>query len=104
MAPATVTVLYPAQEGYTFDMDYYLKKHMPLVTEKWGSFGLKSYYVTDLRSEKQDYTVQATMIWENLEGFAKAGEAHGPEVMGDVKNFSNVQPIVIRGAVVDKKE
>ncbi|KAF3767321.1 hypothetical protein M406DRAFT_355536 [Cryphonectria parasitica EP155] len=100
---ATVTVLYPAKEGYTFDMDYYLKTHMPLVTSKWTSFGLKQYYVTDLRNEAQPYSVQATLIWDDLEGFAKGGQAHGAEVMGDIKNFSSEQPIIIKGGVLASK-
>lgn len=103
---ATVTILYPVKEGYTFDMDYYLKKHMPLVAEKWGPFGLKQYYVTDLRDTQQPYSVQATLIWEHadggLAGFKAGGEAHGPEVMGDVANFSSEQPILLTGGMLDK--
>ncbi|PSS05253.1 hypothetical protein BD289DRAFT_478152 [Coniella lustricola] len=96
-----VTVLYPNKEGYKFDMDYYLKKHMPLVQDKWGSFGLKQYYVTDLRGEDQPYTVTCTLVWEGgLEGFAKGVEAAGAEVMGDVSNFSSEQPLLIKGSVV----
>ena len=32
-----VSVLYPAGEKVTFDMDYYCKKHMPMVKEKLGA-------------------------------------------------------------------
>lgn len=101
MAPATVTVLYPAKEGYKFDMDYYLKTHMPLVTAKWGPHGLKQWYVTDLRHAAQPYSVQATLIWESgLEGLQKAQEASGAEVMGDVANFSSEQPVIVAGGIV----
>lgn len=37
-----MTVVYPAKEGAKFDMDYYLKSHMPLVEKTWKSYGLKS--------------------------------------------------------------
>ncbi|CAN8101943.1 unnamed protein product [Discula destructiva] len=103
MAPATVTVLYPAKEGYTFDMDYYLKKHMPLVTERWGPAGLSQWFVTDLRHTAQPYTVQATLIWDTgLEGFQKGVSEHGATVMGDVPNFSSEQPILLTGGLLDK--
>lgn len=100
---STVTVLYPANAK--FDMDYYLKKHMPLVSDRWGSFGLKAWYITDLRSvPDQQYSVQATLVWDapegGLEGFKKGAEAHGPEVMGDVANFSSEAPTIIQGGVV----
>lgn len=104
---STVTVLYPAKEGAKFDMDYYLNKHMPLVAEKWTSFGLKSYYVTDLRNTEQPYSVQATLIWDHadggLQGFKAAADAHGPEVMGDIVNFSSEQPVLLTGGVVASK-
>lgn len=101
---ATVTVLYPANKGYTFDMDYYLKTHMPLASKRWGPLGLKQYYVADLRHTEQPYSVQATLVWEHADGalqaFKAAGDAHAAEIMGDVKNFSSEQPILLTGGVV----
>lgn len=97
---ATVTVLYPAKEGATFDMDYYQAKHMPLVAKRWGPFGLKDFQITDLRKSAQPYTVQATLHWDKLDGFAKAVAEHGPEIMGDVEKFSSVQPVIIQGDIV----
>lgn len=99
---ATVTVLYPAKEGATFDMDYYKAKHMPLVAKRWGPFGLKDFQVTDLRSAAQPYTVQATLHWDTVDGFAKAAAEHGPEIMGDVTNFSSEQPVIVQGPIVQK--
>ena len=39
--PTTITVLYENVDDATFDLDYYLAKHMPLVDEKFKPFGLK---------------------------------------------------------------
>jgi hypothetical protein len=33
-------VLYANEDNIKFDMNYYLKKHMPMVLEIWGPFGL----------------------------------------------------------------
>lgn len=99
----TVTVLYPAKEGAKFDMDYYLKTHMPLVSNRWGPLGLKQWYITDLRQSGGPYSVQATLIWDTgFDGFKAANDAHGAEVMGDVANFSSEQPVLAVGGVLDK--
>ena len=48
--------MYPKTETSTFDMDYYMKTHMPLVQEKWGSHGLKNWTVAKL-DESGGYSV-----------------------------------------------
>ena len=40
------------------------------------------------------YAVITTLQFESLEAFGKAVQAHGPEVMGDIANFTNVQPVL----------
>lgn len=97
---ATVTVLYPAKEGATFDMDYYKAKHMPLAAARWGPFGMKDFQISDLRHTEQPYSVQATLHWDSLEGFQKGVAEHGPEIMADVKAFSSEHPILLTGNVV----
>lgn len=42
--PARISVLYPRKAS--FDMDYYLKTHMPLAAKSWKAHGLKKYTVT----------------------------------------------------------
>lgn len=41
--PAIVSVLYP--KGTKFDFEYYTKTHMPMVLQKWGSYGLTGYRI-----------------------------------------------------------
>ncbi len=36
-----VSVMYPSGSGASFDHDYYLQKHVPLVKERWNSMGLE---------------------------------------------------------------
>ena len=42
--PAHISVLYP--RAATFNMEYYLATHMPLVKKSWAQYGLKKYTVT----------------------------------------------------------
>lgn len=44
MPAAHVSVLYPRDA--TFNMEYYLATHMPLVKKSWTRYGLKKYIVT----------------------------------------------------------
>lgn len=101
-----VNVLYPNSDDATFDLSYYLKTHMPLVKEKWSSFGLKSYTVLQAQpgpdGAKPQYSVQATLVWEKGEHVAAAlgdGASTGA-IMGDIPNFSNKQPVFVSGDVV----
>ncbi|KAK4497178.1 hypothetical protein PRZ48_011628 [Zasmidium cellare] len=99
---ATMTVLYPS--GGTFNMPYYLSTHMPLAEKHWKPYGAKSWKVVKL-GDDAPYAVQATIEWGSMEQFLKA--AQGPEIkeiQGDVKNFSDKEPVVVFGEVVGKSE
>lgn len=81
-------------------MDYYLKKHMPLVQERWGSYGLKSWKVNQIGGDAP-YSVCCLLDFESVEAFQKAAE--GPEtkeVLADVKNFTSAEPILMPGNIV----
>merc|ERR1712070_1259398 len=96
---ATTTVIY--EKGTDFKMDYYLKTHMPLVQEKWGPSGLKSWKVLKF-GDDAPYAVQATLEWGSMSDFQKAtqDEAAMDAIMGDVSNFSNTTPKLMTGEVV----
>ncbi|KAI0178127.1 hypothetical protein BJ166DRAFT_39997 [Pestalotiopsis sp. NC0098] len=97
--PAVVTVAYPRPEGAVkFDIKYYIDKHMPLVGKTWGPKGLKSWTVTE--HAEGPYVVQAILHWESTEKFGTAAEGDGgPEIFADVANFTDIQPIVLKGEV-----
>ncbi|TGO38488.1 hypothetical protein BHYA_0074g00370 [Botrytis hyacinthi] len=108
-----VTVIYPKTETSTFDLDYYMKTHMPLVQEKWGPHGLKNWTVTKL-DESAGYSMkrmagyQMTLMWqailwfESKEAWAAGAAAEGPTIMGDVPNFSSEKPLLVVGEEVKR--
>lgn len=100
-----VTVLYENKEGSKFDMDYYLKTHMPLVSKSWEQYGLKGWEVMEFKPSPDGtvppYQVQATLIWDSQEDFKKGLESpETPTVLGDVANFTDLQPILMGGPVL----
>lgn len=103
--PARITVLYPSATDASFNMDYYMKTHMPLVMDSWGSYGLKSWEVSKIvgtaTGEDAPYTVQALLHFESLEKFQEAASGpKAPIVLGDIPNFSNKEPVILIGDVV----
>ncbi|SMR42384.1 unnamed protein product [Zymoseptoria tritici ST99CH_1A5] len=95
MAPATITVVYP--QGGKFDMDYYKSTHMPLVQKKWSSHGLTSWKVVKL-SDDAPYAVLATLEFKDTASWqAAATSPEAKEVLGDVPNFSDKEPVIMSG-------
>lgn len=91
-----VTVMYPA--GKTFDTDYYLKTHIPLVRDRWTQHGLKDAKVIKGLAKGDgsapDYQITALLTFGSLDDFKAAGKAHGPEIFADIPKFTDAQAVV----------
>ncbi|WP_216856023.1 EthD family reductase [Acidisphaera sp. S103] len=93
-----VSVMYQVGPGHKFDLDYYMKTHVPLVGRLWGSSGLKGAQVLQgAGSPSGDpamFHIIALLDFESLDAFKSAAAAHGKEVLGDIPNFTDVQPTI----------
>jgi uncharacterized protein (TIGR02118 family) len=103
--PFHATVLYPNDDDATFDMNYYLKTHMPLVMENFKRHGLKRWEVLEMKpgldGSKNPYSVVATLIFDKPEELAAAMTSpEAKPVLDDVPNFSNKGPMFLGGALV----
>ena len=93
-----VSVVYPASEGARFDVDYYLKTHIPMVRTLAKDSGLREVKV--LRGSSAPgggapaYSIMALLSFNAAAGFEQVLERHGAEVIGDVPNFTNIEPII----------
>jgi uncharacterized protein (TIGR02118 family) len=92
-----VIVMYPNKAGGTFNYDYYLKTHIPLVKKLLGSA------VKDVRIFKgvgapggkpATYVTMASLFFDDVPAFEKAFGPHAQEILGDIPNFSNIEPTV----------
>ena len=88
-----VTVMYQVAAGQKFDVDYYMKAHMPLVHRLWDSAGLKGSQVlkgtASPTGEPATYHVMTLLEFESMDAFGAAAQQHGKEVMGDIANFTD---------------
>jgi uncharacterized protein (TIGR02118 family) len=91
------TVAYPRKDGGKFDFDYYAKKHIPMVTRFAGANCIKSEIRKGIASPDGSPApfVCVASIWiKSIEEFQAALAKHGGEIMGDVLNYTNIQPIL----------
>ena len=100
-----VTVMYPETEGKRFDLTYYMNKHMPMVASHGQDLGLQSYQVVrgvgGPGGGQPAYRVVAHLTVDSLQTFQSGLEKHGREIMGDITNYTDIQPVIQFSEVVD---
>ena len=90
-----VSVLYPTAEGSTFDHDYYKNTHVPLAATTWGVGAEIDKGVNG------PYTAGVHFFFESLEQMQTAMGLPGTaDVMADVANYTNIQPVMQVSEVV----
>ena len=96
---ATLSVIYPRAPGATFDYNYYQNKHLPLAGRCWASAGMVGGEALLGQStpdgSEPPYFAIGILHFESADALkaALAGK-HAPEVLGDIRNFTDVEPIV----------
>jgi uncharacterized protein (TIGR02118 family) len=94
---ATLIVSYPAVDDLTFDREYYLSTHASLVRAAWGEFGLQSAEILFPAPGPQPFACVTVLRFSDQAGInAALSSARTAEVVGDVPNFTNVQPAIFR--------
>lgn len=93
-----VTILYPNNEGSTFDMDYYTKNHMPMVAEVLGE-SIKFYEIDEGISgrtpdEPMPYLAIGYLYFDKLEDYQNSFGPNAEKIVGDIPNYTNTQPIL----------
>ena len=97
----TLQVLYPTEEGKTFDYEYYVETHLPMVDEVLKPHGLMSASFSRGLASGPDkppgYFAIATMVFADEQSMNAALAAAGP-LLGDIPNFTSVAPEMLIGA------
>ena len=98
--PATITVLYPAGDDKTFDFDYYNSTHEALVRQHMSD-GLTDFTAVKSLGAAPDmapspYIVEARFVYETMNALQAALGKAG-DVVADIPNFTNTQPVILVG-------
>jgi uncharacterized protein (TIGR02118 family) len=87
-----VAILYPTTEGATFDHDYYLKSHIPMVAARLGE-NCTSWGVDKVLDGP--YVAIGYLVVNDLTAFGAAMAEHGAEIIGDVANYTTIAPQMV---------
>ena len=92
-----ITVLYPNSDGAKFDMGYYTGKHMPMAKARLPgcrSVGADLGMAGGTPGSKPTYIAIGYLTFDSVADFEKAFAQNGAEVIADVPNYTNVQPVL----------
>jgi uncharacterized protein (TIGR02118 family) len=101
----TSVVGYPSKhpetgEALQFDMDYYVKSHMPMIEKAWGPYGMSSWSIIQfpdpcpMSGQTPPYRVQTICYFDTVDNLKTAFEKGAAKTVPDVEKFSNVFPVV----------
>ena len=93
-----VSVVYPNSQGKKFDMDYYCNKHIPMVGALLGN-ALKGATVEKglgggAPGSPAPYAGMGNMYFNSVEEFGNAFGPNADKIMGDLPNFTDIEPII----------
>jgi uncharacterized protein (TIGR02118 family) len=102
-----VSVMYPNVPGARFDHAYYSDKHMPLLKARMGDACL--YYTVDkglaggTPGSEPTYIGMCHIFCDSAESFKAAFGPHAEEILGDIPNYTDLQPVMQVSEVVVEK-
>jgi len=92
-----VSVLYPQSDGARFDHAYYRDRHMPMVKDKLGGACLR--YTVDqgvaggAPGAPAPFAAMCHIYCKSLEDFQQAMAPNAKDIMADVSNYTDIQPM-----------
>jgi uncharacterized protein (TIGR02118 family) len=99
-----VSVMYPHAPGARFDHDYYRDMHMPLLKARMGESC--RYYTIDrglaggAPSSTPAFVAMCHVYCDSVDAFQAGFGPHAAEIMADVLNYTDLQPLLQISEVV----
>lgn len=99
-----VSVMYPNTPGARFDHAYYRDQHLPLLKARMGNY-CKSYSIDKglaggAPGEPAAFVAIAHIHCDSVEDFQAGFGPHAKEILGDIKNYTDLAPTIQISEVV----
>lgn len=99
-----ISVMYPFEEGKIFDMEYYEKKHMPMVAGFLGAnlvrYTIEKGIASGIPNQPLPYMAIGTFYVKRLEEYQAAIGPNRDAIRADFANYTNAAPIILVSEVV----
>lgn len=92
-----VSAHYPNGDGARFDHEYYGGPHRDLVHARWGRWlrGIEmDRGLAGAGGAPPPFLAVGYLYFDSVEDFEAAFGAHGDEILGDIPNFTNTEPVL----------
>ena len=93
-----VNVLYPRKGDARFDWAYYTGTHIPMVGRKLGatlrSVSVEQGVAGGSPGSPPAFVAMAHLSFESVPAFQAAFTPHAAEIMGDIPNYTSIEPII----------
>ncbi|WP_028996300.1 EthD family reductase [Azohydromonas australica] len=95
-----ISILYPNHKGSRFDMDYYVKTHMPLSIKLLSTHpGFKGVSVEQglagaIPGSGPAHVAMSHFLFTSMEDFLAAFMPHAPVLQGDMPNYTDIEPVI----------
>ena len=93
-----VSVFYPRTGASTFDMGYYLDKHIPMVRAKLGpackGAAVEQGLAGGAPGSPPEYAAIGHLYFDSVESFQTSFGPHAEVIMADIPNYSTVAPTI----------
>jgi uncharacterized protein (TIGR02118 family) len=94
----SVSVIYPNEAGRKFDFDYYLNEHIPMAQQKLGSACKRVAVEHGLAGATPGapaaFIAIGHLYFDSAGAFQTAFSPHAEEIMSDIPNYTDIQPII----------
>jgi len=96
-----VGVFYP--QSSKFDWEYYINKHTPMIQKRLApamkKVEIEKGIAGGVPGTNATYQCICTLHFDSVAAFQAAFAPHAGEIMGDIANYTDAQPVVQIGEV-----
>jgi uncharacterized protein (TIGR02118 family) len=93
-----ISVMYPYKEAAGFDMEYYVKSHMPMVRDTLGAackgIAVEQGLAGGAPGSHPSFVAMGHILMGSVEAFQTAFAVHGAKFMADIPNYTTIEPII----------